>query len=278
MLLSEKISSSESKYLKILEEFFNTIFNTFLLPSHGIDHHKRVWYYAKEIMKDLDAHYFELDESLSDKLIIASFLHDSGMSIETGFRHGLESRKICERFLKERNLSTIEFTEVLDAVENHDNKEYTGINKPGDLLTILSVADDLDAFGFTGIYRFIEIYLARNKPLNELGDLIIDNCETRFRNFLKTYGSCTDLVEKHSKRYEIISSFFNCYNQQVPFYKFDNQATAGYCGVAEIISQRLSSVHLNTRFIRSVIDYPDPVIQWFFGELNNELNNFRSIT
>ena len=27
--------------------------------------------------------------------------------------------------------------------------------------TILSVADDLDAFGFTGIYRYLEIYLTR---------------------------------------------------------------------------------------------------------------------
>jgi hypothetical protein len=29
------------------------------------------------------------------------------------------------------------------------------------MLTILSVADDLDAFGYIGIYRYIEIYLER---------------------------------------------------------------------------------------------------------------------
>jgi HD superfamily phosphodiesterase len=184
MLPFEKIASSESKYMKILEEFFNVIFDCSFLPSHGIDHHKRVWYYAKEIMMKLDIHDFELDEFLSDKLIIASFLHDTGMAIDTGFRHGTESRKICERFLKERNLSTIEFSDILDAVENHDYKEYTVINKPENLLTILSVADDLDAFGFIGIYRYLEIYLARSKPLDELGNLIIENSEGRFQNFL----------------------------------------------------------------------------------------------
>jgi HD superfamily phosphodiesterase len=275
MLHSEKIASSESKYMRILEEFFSSVFNSSLLPSHGIDHHKRVWYYAKEIMKDLDIYDFQLDKSLSDKLIIASFLHDSGMSVNRGFRHGIESRKICERFLKEKDLSPLEFSDVLDAIENHDNKEYAVIKKPGDLLTILSVADDLDAFGFIGIYRYLEIYLARNKPLIELGDLINENSEGRFQNFLRTFGFNTELVEKHSKRYEIISSFFNLYNQQVPSYKFDNQLTAGYCGVAEVLGQKLHSDISDIKFHIMVINHPDPVIQWFFSELNNELAFFK---
>ena len=37
------------------------------------------------------------------------------------------------------------------------------------LLTILSVADDLDAFGFIGIYRYSEIYLTRGIDPEKIG-------------------------------------------------------------------------------------------------------------
>jgi len=56
MLLPEKIESSETKYKSKLEEFFIEIYDVLLLPSHGIDHHKRVWYYAVEILNQLNDH------------------------------------------------------------------------------------------------------------------------------------------------------------------------------------------------------------------------------
>jgi hypothetical protein len=274
MLLSEKIIYSETKYKKILEEFFSGIFSVSFLPSHGIEHHHRVWHYVKEILQCLDENGFETDQILTDKLIITCFLHDSGMAIDSGFRHGVEGRKLCERFLHSNSLSLIEFSDVLNAIEYHDNKEYVSPNQPDDLLTILTVADDLDAFGFIGIYRYLEIYLERNKPVNELGTLIIENCMNRFNHFLRTYGFNSSLVEKHSKRYEIINSFFTSYNQSAPFYDFDNQLTAGYCGIVEIMQQsvknKLSQAKLNSILIES----PDPVIQWFGAELKYELDEF----
>ena len=42
-----------------------------------------------------------------------------------------------------------------------------GINN--DLLTILSVSDDLDAFGYIGIYRYTEIYLTRGIDPEKIG-------------------------------------------------------------------------------------------------------------
>jgi HD superfamily phosphodiesterase len=261
--------------LKILEEFFIRVFNGVYLPSHGIDHHRRVWHYAKEVLQSIDIHDIESDEHFSDKLIIAAYLHDSGMSVDKGFRHGTESRKICERFLLEKNLPIPEYSDVLDAVENHDNKEYTSINQSWNLLTILSIADDLDAFGFIGIYRYLEIYISRNKAMNELGELIISNSEKRFQNFLLYCHGSSDLVNKHSGRYEIIDSFFNLYNQQVPFYRFDYQETTGYCGVAEIIGRRFINDPPDKIWVGSLINNPDPVIQWYFNELNNELESFK---
>jgi HD domain len=272
MLLSDKIASSESKYKNVLEEFFMGIFDISFLPSHGIDHHRRVWKFAKEILYLLNDHGFKINEPITDKLIIACFLHDSGMSVDAGLRHGVEGRKICEKFLSENNMSSDEFSDVLQAIEQHDNKEYTMLNQPEDLLVILSVADDLDAFGFVGIYRYLEIYIRRNIPMHELGYLIIENCENRFHNFIRTYGFSSQLIGKHSKRYEIISSFFDSYNHQVESYKFDNQSLYGYCGVAEIIQQMLKNDEIN-KIARSQTDnYPDPLIQWFFAELDHELS------
>lgn len=274
MPISEKIASSDARYRFILEEFFNRIFAQSYLLSHGIDHHRRVWHYAKELLSLLQNHGFYFDQLFSDKLIIACYLHDSGMSVDSGFNHGAEGRKICERFLSENNLPVIELTDVLQAIEIHDNKEYKAISKPEDLLTVLSVADDLDAYGFIGIYRYMEIYIERNKPLNEIGILIKDNCENRYQNFIMTYRYYDELIERHSRRFEILASFFNSYNQQTIYYKFDNQSIAGYCGIAEIISAMIKKKVSFKYNFSMVPEFPDPVIQWFFNELNFELSEF----
>ena len=271
MLISEKIIASETKYKALLEEFFKNIFDESFLPSHGIDHHRRVWNYAKEILQHLNYHNFELDQSLIDNLLIACLLHDSGISVDPGLNHGLEGRIICENFLSINRLPIFEFSEAVLAIEHHDNKEYETINKPENLLTILSVADDLDAFGFTGIYRYLEILIARNKPLPVLGRFIADNCEKRFNHFMRTYGFIPNLRDKYSRRFEIISSFFQAYNQQAVSYIFDSQNIAGYCGVAEIIAQNLKD--RKPGFNSLLLNHPDPMIQWFFTELQNEMTS-----
>ena len=272
MLLSDKIASSEMRYKNLLEEFFIKIFDISILPSHGIDHHKRVWKYAKEILHHLNDHGFKIDESLTDKLLIACFLHDSGMSADPGPRHGIEGRRVCEKFLSENNLSSDTFSEVLQAIEQHDNKEYTFTNQPYDLLTILSVADDLDAFGFIGIYRYLEIYITRGSAMQDIGHPIIENSENRFQNLLRTYGFMSELIEKHIKRYSIICSFFNSYEQQASSYRFDNKSVCGHCGVAEIIDNILKKRPPEANIKLHEIDYPDPLIRWYFAELDHELS------
>jgi HD superfamily phosphodiesterase len=269
MPLSDKIASSEAKYRNILEEFFVKIYDDSYLPSHGIDHHRRVWKYAKEILVQLESQGFEVSQSLTDQLIISCLLHDSGLSVNQGVSHGIEGRKICERFLMEHSLPFDSFSEALHAIENHDNKEYLIINKPDDLLTILSVADDLDAFGYIGIYRYLEIYITRGKPFKELGHLIIENGETRYRHFLGLYGFESMLVQKYTVKYDTFISFFDSYNQQALYYNFDNQSINGHCGIAEIIAQRI-----NIPDGKSQTNYHyDPVIQHFFYELNSELSD-----
>jgi HD superfamily phosphodiesterase len=277
MLLKDKIISSEEKYKLILEEFFIKIFPETYLPSHGIEHHRRVWYNAKDLLNQLHNNGSGFDQTFTDRLIIACYLHDIGLSADKGSRHGIESRKICEKFLSENNLPEIEFEEVLHSIEYHDNKEYTIISWPEELSTILSVADDLDAFGFIGIYRYLEIYTERGKPLKEIGFLINENCANRYRNFINTYRFPGDFIERHSKRYEILTSFFDSYNEQASYYKFDSQIINGYCGIAEIVSGISGKNKSDSIFTSASVNIPDPVIQWFSAQLKSELEFFNKI-
>jgi HD superfamily phosphodiesterase len=50
MNLTGTIESAERKFKQILEEFFIGAYDDRYLSSHGIDHHRRVWNYAKELL------------------------------------------------------------------------------------------------------------------------------------------------------------------------------------------------------------------------------------
>jgi HD superfamily phosphodiesterase len=275
MDLSRLIASAEKKYKKRLEDFLTNLFSNMTLSSHGIDHHQRVWSYGKELLNQSDTGSIITDRSIPEKLIIACYLHDSGMSIDTGPSHGAHSRVICEQFLRNNKLPEDEFIEVLDAIENHDNKDYSFSDQPGELLTFLSVADDLDAFGFIGIFRYIEIYLTRKKPVRNLGHLIIENATGRYKNFVRSFSFDKTLIGKHNRRYEIIVSFFDNYIKQSIDYQFGTLNPSGFCGVAEIIkyavNQDLTWTGLFS-YINELAD--DKVLKWYFSELKNELSPF----
>lgn len=221
MNLNDLISESEKKYRKKLEMFFTLKWGDTLLWSHDLEHHRRVWYYAKEILeaeagktvietKDSGTEKITRNGKIDiDKLIIACFLHDLGMSEDQGVRHGHISRELGISFLKDRGHDISEFNDLLDALEFHDNKEYKN-DKYADnrLLKVLSAADDLDAFGYIGIYRFLEIYLARGIDISVLGNEIRKNAAGRFRNFETGYRHFYTFYNKHKKRYLILDKFF----------------------------------------------------------------------
>jgi hypothetical protein len=195
------------------------------------------------------------------------------MSIDPGPSHGAQSRILCEQFLIKYKLRENEFIEVLDAIENHDNKEYSFYDQPGELLNILSVADDLDVFGFIGVFRYLEICLTRGKPIKDLGYLIIENVLRRYNNFVKTFGYNQPLIEKHRRRYQIIVSFFNHYNKQYNDYQFDTPNPSGFCGVAEIIKYAIRQDLTRTGLFSWLKELPDDkVLKWYFSELMNELS------
>ncbi len=263
MNLSGPIESAEHKFKQILEEFFISVYDENSLSSHGIDHHRRVWKYAKELVILLAENNLINDQDIPLSLIIACYLHDIGMSVDPGIRHGHHSKDLCIEFLEKNHLSEKDFPGLLSSVENHDNKDY--INSTGiyNLLTILSVADDLDAFGYTGIYRYSEIYLARKINPGDIGYMIKQNAAKRYENFAKSFEFSVLLLKKHKLRYYILDDFFNNYNLQVSGYKFGDNQPEGYCGIIEIINRSITDKNNIGNLTEQINKSTDPVIRWF---------------
>lgn len=272
MDLIDSIKSAELTYKQNLEDFFNSVYIERSLPSHGIDHHRRVWGYSKEILNLFPFVRAANIPKLTGDLILACYMHDIGMSIDPGVKHGKHSRNLCVRFLQGHNLSPAKFEDVLEAIENHDNKDYARKDTVNDLLAILSVSDDLDAFGYIGIYRYSEIYLTRGSEYEKIGHLIMVNAEKRFQNFIETFGTGNKVFEKHSARYKIIDRFFRKYNEQLPSYNFGSTHPYGYCGVIELFSHMMDRrIELKEIYLEPEKYLVDPTIRWYFTELENEL-------
>ena len=272
MNLIHSVESAEIKLKQILEDFFITIYDERSLSSHGIDHHRRVWNYAKELLHFQSDNNSEQSFQLISKLIIACYLHDIGMSVDSGIRHGKHSSNLCKDFLSKNNLPVKDFEDLLETIENHDIKEYTGDSEINELLTILSVADDLDAFGFLGIYRYSEIYLLRGIRPEIIGEMVIENAAKRFEHFEKNFGLNIQLFHKHRDRYDILIRFFNEYNKQTPSYRFDCQKPRGFCGIVELLIQMIKNKKvLNEIFAEQEKYQEDQIIQWFFNGLKKEI-------
>jgi hypothetical protein len=210
MSLTDKTFKSEEKYLSTVEAFFKEKWGETKLWSHDLSHHRRVWNYAKELLQYIVA----TDQIFVDKLLIACYLHDIGMSIDPGEKHGIHSRKLCESFLEENNLCSPDHADLLQAIENHDNKDYTSSTSENKLCLLLSVADDLDAFGYTGILRYADIYLKRGASSEELGRLVLINAAHRYGNFEKVFSAFPELVEKHRNRYQLLQEFYSGFDSQ----------------------------------------------------------------
>jgi HD superfamily phosphodiesterase len=273
MNLTVTFESAEIRFRQVLEDFFISIYDEKSLISHGVGHHRRVWVNAQQLTSCLAINKKVFTEDFANHLIIACYMHDIGMSVDPGIKHGVHSRSLCIQFLKEQNLESDEYKDVLEAIENHDNKEYSGNQIANDLLLVLSVADDLDAFGYTGIYRYTEIYLARGVSFSEIGYRIQDNAARRFSNFENTFGFSKEIIKIHIEKYNILLDFFKDYNKQLPGYNFNVHRPEGYCGVIQIFNDFIIRNISLYKFLADTRNYSfDPVICWFFEGLRFELN------
>jgi hypothetical protein len=272
MNLTASIESAELRFKQILEDFFVSVYDEKKLLSHGIGHHRRVWNYARELLSVRLRQFNSKPACTPDKLIIACFLHDIGMSVDIGSRHGKHSRELCLQFLDKNNLNKEDYKDVLDTIENHDRKDYTSESVRNDLLTVLSVADDLDAFGFAGIYRYSEIYLARGVSPLKIAHPILENAGKRFANFENTFGAQSSYVKSQRKRYLILTNFFTHYNRQVDSYNFITDNPEGYCGVIQLFMILIKNkMTINDFFTAMEIYQDDIVIGPYLKRLKPEL-------
>jgi len=211
--LKQHIREAEETWLLPLLNHCNKLFSEVFLPSHDHLHHYRVWSHAKDLMLLLAESGCRISPDLPSQLILAAFFHDTGLINTRDEKHGLESRRLCEEFFRRGDHPLPKgFPEILDAIEHHDDKSFgeRSITREPErqVLRLLSTGDDLDAFGYTGIYRYGEIYLCRKINPKELPGRILENLNNRFNNLKSIFEPLPHFIDRQEIRYWITCEFY----------------------------------------------------------------------
>jgi HD superfamily phosphodiesterase len=210
--MSHTITEIEEKWLTKLFEYNRNRFSLLDLPSHDHLHHLRVWHFVKDLLTELEKEGIAVPYEIQEKLIFASFFHDIGLSETLQEDHGKVSSDICREYLRSNNISFRGGSEdLLRAIEYHDDKSYKqdiANDNPADLYTLLTVCDDLDAFGAIGVFRYLEIYLLRNIVLKELPGKVLLNIQSRYDKLHSHYSFLKNFMSKHTGRYEYTRDFY----------------------------------------------------------------------
>jgi hypothetical protein len=274
MQLENLIAQSEVKYLLPLYHSCKQQFSGVHLPSHDETHHARVWQYAKQLLHQLHSQGTSIKVINIEQLIVSVFFHDQGMSVTFSKEHGKASRQLCETFFTTSDIVvSYDLEGVLEAIENHDKKEYTPLlisSREFDLRKLLNIADDLDAFGTIGIYRYLEIYLLRNMSLNILPEAIMTNLSSRFTHFQKAFTYDPLFLEVQQKRYEDTVRFFSDLKEQL----LQNPSASNgpisivNCIATEIIVKKRNVSEVSEEVIST---HRDDDVRRFFERLKKEM-------
>ena len=211
--LAEYIKLAEDKWMPSIYAFLHSLYNGIHLPSHDVNHHVRVWSYAKELLSHI---YTKAPASCSfiEQALVGCMFHDTGLIVDHSERHGHHSKVLFEQFLsKYPQLALPNVEDTLYAIEHHDDKSLKqstgfGVGTSHSLVDLVSSADDLDAFGRIGVYRYIEIYALRGIPVENIPAMVIPNLSNRFENFCCRFSNFPTLVEIHRDRYLETKRFF----------------------------------------------------------------------
>lgn len=235
------IRQAEDRWLDLLYSNAKRLFRSNTLPSHDHTHHMRVWNLSKTLLREIATFNSGIERSLVEGVLVAAFFHDLGMVSSTREDHGRLSREYCEQWFRDSGCKHPgRFEEILRAIELHDRKEekiYESF-EPGrtpEILAILSVADDLEALGTIGIYRYAEIYLRRDIPLKELGRRVLSNASRRFQKLEIACGLCADLLDRFREEYIELCEFYEQYQAQVEQVPLAEDARSGPLGVINCI-------------------------------------------
>ena len=239
--ISERISEAEENWLELVIPYIARLFGKTFIPSHDQDHHQRVWRSCKNLLMELEKFSSLASKDQVEGLLLASWFHDTGLVSDPGELHGAIGREIFQRFLLEsgRQKPAL-YEEISDVIAHHDTKErslYPDIapgTAPG-MMGILSLADDLDALGALGIYRYSEIYLKRGLPAGELGIKILANVRKRLKNIRDSTAAFPGLTDTFLDDYLMLEQFFNRYNQLIVIFREPGSVQWGELGVVNHI-------------------------------------------
>ncbi len=212
MTIPEIIEEAEHRWGDQLYDFCRSCFSTHYLPSHDETHHLRTWHFARELMPGYDQQIYPLTKPLVEGTLIATMLHDTGMSETIDFTHGHTGRKIAENFLSQSSTTPVLKDKILEAIEKHDDKSYSNSTiwntDTSAMLSLLSLADDMDAFGAIGAFRYYEIYTLRGIPLKEIASHVLPNLENRYDNMIRHLETWPEILLKQEPRYRLTRNFF----------------------------------------------------------------------
>ena len=256
-----------------LYDHAKALFQKSPLPSHDHTHHMRVWNLSKSLLREIATFNSRIDQSLVEAVLIAAFFHDLGMATSTREDHGRLGSERCLSWFRDGGRTKPErFEEITRAIELHDRKDmqmyksFSPETAP-EILGILSVADDLEALGTIGIFRYTEIYLERNIPLKELGTRILANVKTRFEHLSDGCRLCDRMLERYRQQYDELCLFFQEYNIQLKAVSQVDAISSGPLGVINYIRKHgLDKIDLD-RAQSEVKDY--------FRKLEYELDQAR---
>ena len=274
------ISTIEERWLVLLYRHCRSHFQEVFLPSHNHQHHLRVWYYAKELIHALSEHGIPFPDTLIEEIMFAIFFHDVGMSVTMGENHGKISADLFQAFMTDKETQTDANREAIYlAIRNHDRKNYdevsfeVAVERKNILPAVVNISDDLDAFGYTGVYRYLEIYLLREVHPDLLAGKISENLSRRFSNLSFTMGKIARFVEKHKIRYQQAIGFFKALSETgyIP-----DKELSGPSGVVSLVRDLVigQKNDLNEIIESQKIPKHDGYIQEFLQHYRAEANRF----
>ena len=220
MNIRETMEELEQKWLRQAYVFCRQCFSGIFLPSHDETHHLRTWHFARDLIPGFHRNIHPLTANQTEGILLAVMLHDTGMSKTPDVTHGHESRRLAEAFFKEMPASPVLAPEILEAIEKHDDKTYTTHpsrdTDEGIILSLLSLADDMDAFGNTGVFRYYEIYRLRGIPVGQLAERVIPNLDQRYHILAEKLSAWPDASRLHRERYLMTRHFFKDLDNKIP--------------------------------------------------------------
>ena len=269
---AETIKTVEDRWLGLLYDHCRESFSGTHLPSHDHTHHLRVWQYARGMINSLWSNGRRLSGDDVESLIIAVFFHDLGMTRTHSREHGTEGRRLCEAFFSSHpDLHPANLPEILSMVELHDDKDYIASSLSGEhaqLPAILNMADDLDAFGYVGVYRYAEIYHLRGIEVNGMPAAILPNLDRRFDHFSRFPGLPDDLREHHHARYMRTRDFFSALERSLHSEEIEIswrvKVISSMIALADTAGMKVEALWMNPQ------NDADSRIQDFFHEFSQE--------